>query len=136
MSIEKLFSYGTLRYEAVQLENFERKLTGSNDSLPKFKRSEIKITDPEVIAISGEHIHPIIAYTGKDTDSVEGTVFDISPEELKRADSYEVSDYERIQVQLNSGMRAWVYTRVMDPNKTGLTQNPEVEADLVFNEGV
>ncbi|MCR9191834.1 MAG: gamma-glutamylcyclotransferase [Gammaproteobacteria bacterium] len=122
MSIEKLFSYGTLRYEAVQFENFGRKLTGRNDSLPKFKRSEIKITDPEVIAISGEHTHSIIAYTGKDSDSIDGIVFDISPEELNRADSYEVSDYERIQVQLNSGVHAWVYASATDPNRTQSTE--------------
>lgn len=109
MNTENLFSYGTLQYEAVQLANFNRKLEGRPDNLPGFKLSMIKITDPSVIATSGEAFHPIITYTGNPTDRVNGMVFEISAEELKRADSYEVSDYKRIEVKLISGISAWVY---------------------------
>lgn len=112
MNTEKLFSYGTLQYEAVQLANFGRKLEGSKDQLPKFELSILKITDPDVIATSGEAFHPIVAYTGNSTHCVEGMVFDISEEELKRADSYEVSDYKRIKITLSSGVSAWVYVNV------------------------
>ncbi len=109
MNTEKLFSYGTLQYESVQLANFGRKLTGHKDQLPGFELSMVAISDPEVIAISGEAFHPIITYTGKATNCVDGMVFDVSAEELKRADSYEVSDYKRIKVKLSSGVSAWVY---------------------------
>lgn len=98
--------------------NFGRKLEGSKDHLLKFELSMLKITDPDVIATSGEAFHPIVAYTGNSTHYVEGTVFDITEEELKRADSYEVSEYKRIKVKLSSGVSAWVYvnaaTNVVD----------------------
>ena len=112
MNIEKLFSYGTLRYEAVQLSNFGRKLHGTEDRLPGFGMSKIKIKDSSVIATSGEEEHPIVTYTGKSSDNVEGMVFDVSSEELEKADSYEVDDYKRIKVKLASGVFAWVYVHV------------------------
>lgn len=114
MNTEKLFSYGTLQYETVQLTNFGRKLVGTIDTLSKFALSELKITDADVIAASGEDVHPIVVYTGEDTDKVDGIVFDVRSEELTRADSYEVSDYKRIKVKLDSGVSAWVYVHVMN----------------------
>lgn len=73
MNTEKLFSYGTLQYEAVQLANFGRKLEGNKDQLPGFELSMLKITDPDVIATSGEAFHPIITYTGNSINCVDGT---------------------------------------------------------------
>jgi gamma-glutamylcyclotransferase (GGCT)/AIG2-like uncharacterized protein YtfP len=113
MNTEKLFSYGTLRYETVQLANFGRKLEGNKDRLPGFQLSMLEITDPDVIATSGEAFHPIISYTGNSANCVDGMVFDISEEELRRADSYEVSDYKRIKVKLSSGISAWVYVNTV-----------------------
>lgn len=106
---EKLFSYGTLQYESVQLEKFSRVLEGRSDILSGFKLSTVKIEDPEVIAASGKDVHPIICYTGQSSDNVTGMIFEISSDELKQADAYEVSDYKRINVQLVSGVFAWVY---------------------------
>lgn len=109
MHREKLFSYGTLQYEAVQLANFGRKLDGNKDKLPGFSLSMLEITDPDVIATSDEAFHPIVTYRSDSVDTVEGMVFDVSIDELKRADAYEVSDYKRIEVKLASGVSAWVY---------------------------
>lgn len=106
---EKLFSYGTLRYESVQLATFGRKLNGKNDTLIGYILSELKITSPDVVKISGDATHPILNYTGKESDQVEGVVFDVSTEELQHADEYEVDDYKRVSVQLASGINAWVY---------------------------
>jgi len=113
MNTEKLFSYRTLQYETVQLANFGRKLEGNKDQLPGFELSMLEITDPEVIATSGEATHPIITYTGNPQNCISGTVFDLSEEELRRADSYEVSDYKRIKVELSSGISAWVYVNTI-----------------------
>lgn len=113
MRTEKLFSYGTLRYEVVQMANFGRKLEGTPDSLPAFKLAMVTITDSRVVATSGETEHPIISYTGKSADSVDGMVFDISAEELQQADAYEVDDYKRIEVKMASGISAWVYVSAM-----------------------
>ena len=113
MNTEKLFSYGTLQYETVQLANFGRKLEGNKDQLPGFQLSMLEITDPDVVATSGEAFHPIISYTGNSINCVDGIVFDISAEELIRADFYEVSDYKRIKVKLSSGVSAWVYVNIL-----------------------
>lgn len=106
---EQLFSYGTLRYESVQLSTFGRLLKGRPDKLIGYHLSSITITDPKVIKTSGESIHSILIYTGNPQDEVNGTVFDISKEELLQADKYEVSDYKRVQAKLKSGSQAWVY---------------------------
>ena len=53
--------------------------------------------------------HPILIYTGKEKDKVNGVVFDVSQEELHQSDKYEVEDYKRIQVLFKSGIHAWVY---------------------------
>ncbi|MCL9684765.1 gamma-glutamylcyclotransferase family protein [Legionella maioricensis] len=111
---EKLFSYGTLQYEAVQLASFGRKLEGNKDILPGFELSTVEIKDPKVIATSGESTHPIITYTGNPSDTVKGMVFNVSQKEIKEADKYEVADYKRVSVQLASGLKAWVYIHADD----------------------
>ncbi|MCD6056071.1 MAG: uncharacterized protein K0R12_1033 [Gammaproteobacteria bacterium] len=114
--MEKLFSYGTLRYESVQLVTFGRKLQGNPDVLSGFKLSMVEIKNKEVIEKSGEAAHPIISFTGDKTDQVAGFVLDINSEELERADAYEVANYKRINVQLQSGINAWVYVNAKEKN--------------------
>lgn len=106
-----LFSYGTLRQRNVQLAIFGRELEGHDDALIGFSRAMVEITDPEVVATSGETHHPIVAATGDPADEVAGTVFRITAAELAAADSYEVSDYRRVAVTLKSGIEALVYIR-------------------------
>ncbi len=105
----RLFSYGTLRLEKVQMETFGRLLKGSPDTLPGYARTLVRITDPEVIAASGAEFHPIVAPSANPADLVEGAVFEITSAELAAADAYEVSDYKRVAVRLGSGLEAWVY---------------------------
>ena len=112
MHTEKLFSYGTLRYEAVQLSTFNRKLEGTPDSVIGYRLSNVQITDPDVLAISGEAVHPMLTYTGNFDDKVAGMVFEISAQELQLADQYEVADYKRVNAALQSGLEAWVYVDV------------------------
>ena len=107
----KLFSYGTLQFERVQLDTFGRILTGKSDCLKKYVLSQIKITDPDVIKLSGTDMHPILEYTGNESDFVEGTVFELTKEELIQADSYEVDDYKRNELVFASGDRAFVYLK-------------------------
>jgi gamma-glutamylcyclotransferase (GGCT)/AIG2-like uncharacterized protein YtfP len=106
---ELVFSYGTLQLESVQLATFGRRLVGTADVLPGFAQSMMKIEDPDVVATSGKTHHPVVAFTGRDTDKVAGTVYHITAEELQRADDYEVAAYRRIAASLRSGVRAWVY---------------------------
>ncbi|BCY15463.1 gamma-glutamylcyclotransferase family protein [Actinoplanes sp. L3-i22] len=104
-----LFSYGTLQDPAVQRANFGRDLEGRADALPGYAERLLEITDPDVAATSGKTHHPIVVETGADTDRVPGTVFEVTEEELSAADKYEVDDYHRVLLSLDSGVRAWVY---------------------------
>lgn len=106
---ERLFSYGTLRFEAVQLECFGRVLAGQPDRLRGYRQTLRPINEPAVVALSGLAAHPIVRATGDPADHVEGTVFAITPAELAAADAYEVGAYRRIAVQLGSGLTAWAY---------------------------
>ncbi len=107
--MEKLFSYGTLQMENVQKETFGRILEGVKDTLVGYVLSEVKIKDKAVIEKSGTDIHPILKATNNICDEVEGTVFEITHDELMLADDYEVEEYARIKADFKSGNKAWVY---------------------------
>ncbi|MBB5634389.1 gamma-glutamylcyclotransferase (GGCT)/AIG2-like uncharacterized protein YtfP [Pedobacter cryoconitis] len=109
MNTENLFSYGTLQNENVQIKNYGRTLEGKTDKLTGYALSMIEITDAEVVALSGAAYHPMVKHTGIVTDAVDGMVFEISADELKQTDAYEVDDYKRVEVVLASGKKAWVY---------------------------
>lgn len=106
---EHLFSYGTLRLEPVQLATFGRKLDGQADRLPGYTLAQLEIRDPAVVKTSGLTHHPVLVHTGRAQDLVDGSVFAITPDELRHADAYEVADYRRERVTLASGLAAWVY---------------------------
>jgi len=106
-----LFSYGTLQLESVQLSSFGRRLEGAPDTIPHYRKDMVEITDPAVLAASGEKFHPIVSPSGNPADEVPGTVFRITAKELAAADEYEVADYKRIEVTLKSGLKAWVYVK-------------------------
>ncbi|ATE70031.1 gamma-glutamylcyclotransferase family protein [Lysobacter capsici] len=108
---ERLFSYGTLQLPAVQQSTFGRLLHGEADALVGYRRGMVRIEDAVVVATSGEAWHPIVEASGDANDTVAGTVFAISAEELARADAYEVDDYRRVEAALASGRRAWVYVK-------------------------
>jgi hypothetical protein len=105
----KLFSYGTLQQEDVQLATFGRRLSGVSDALVGYRQSVVAIQDPEVVRTSGKTHHPIVAFTGKREDCAPGTVFEITDAELAHADAYEVAAYVRVKAPLASGLEAWVY---------------------------
>ncbi len=107
--MERLFSYGTLQLSSVQEETFGRLLQGEPDVLVGYKVSDIKIKDKEVLRKSGKEFHPILKATGKSSDRVEGTIFEITAQELAQADEYEVEEYARIEAEFESGLKAWAY---------------------------
>jgi len=108
--MERLFSYGTLQQEQVQISLFGQTLSGEKAILPGYIVAEVRIHDPAVIAASGKEIHPILQYTGNPKDQVTGTVFEISTAQLEQVDRYEVEDYQRVRAVLNSGKMVWIYT--------------------------
>lgn len=106
---ESLFSYGTLQSESVQLATFGRRLDGQPDALVGYSIVMIEIEDQDFVVTSGTPHHRNLRFTGIHSDIVEGTRLSLTKSELDLADSYEPSNYERIQVQLRSGATAWVY---------------------------
>ncbi len=103
---ENLFSYGTLQKKKVQLKLFGRLLVGTNDILKGYKISSIEIKDESFLS-KGEQKYQLTAIPSKnDTDIIEGTVFEISEEELILADKYEPDNYKRVKVVLQSGKEA------------------------------
>lgn len=113
---EFLFSYGTLQLEAVQMATFGRPLSGTKDALQGFELVLLKIEDERVIAISGKAHHNMARFTGRDSDVVSGTVFAVTPDEIQKADKYEVAAVKRVAVVLQSGLRAWAYVDARFPS--------------------
>jgi hypothetical protein len=106
----RLFSYGSLQHEEVQISTFGRKLDGEKDLLIGYEPSLVKIPDPEVAKRLHKLHHDNVKQTGDDWSSVQGTVFDVTDEELAKADTFEAQyNYKRISVPLASGNEAWVY---------------------------
>jgi hemoglobin len=96
----RLFSYGTLRDQQVQMRIFGRLLQGEEDGLPGYRLSTIAI---------GSATYPIVG-PGPDAAAViPGVVFEITGAELVAADAYEGAEYRRINVRLRSGRDAWIY---------------------------
>src|SRR5262245_37502647 len=109
-----LFSYGTLQNVDVQMSTFGRKLVGRPDSLPGFQVDDVKI----------DGIHTNVKPADHPDSRVSGTHFEVTDEELARADAFETQfSYGRIAVTLASGSRAWLYVHQpsMNVSPTGYT---------------
>jgi gamma-glutamylcyclotransferase (GGCT)/AIG2-like uncharacterized protein YtfP len=106
----RLFSYGTLQQEEVQLATFGRKLAGEKDLVTGYEPALVKITDPALVTKLGKTHHDNISPTGDDWSNVQGTVFEVTEAELAMADTFEAQfHYKRVNVTLASGNDAWVY---------------------------
>jgi hypothetical protein len=105
----KLFSYGTLQNEKVQIETFGRILQGQKDILTGYKLKMLEIKDPEVLRKSNQKYHPILEFSGNPEDEVEGVLFAVTDEEILQADKYEVDDYERVEGVFKSGKSGFIY---------------------------
>ena len=106
---ERLFSYGTLQTESVQLSTFGRILSGKKAALVGYRLRMIKIEDQDFVQTSGAEYHRNLEFTGSASDFVEGTVFSVTQQELEQADAYEPDGYERTEIKLRSGTKAWIY---------------------------
>lgn len=99
--MEKIFSYGTLQEDSVQVATFGRALIGTKDKLTGY------ILAPST---KSRLQQACLKYTGEASDIVEGTLFELSSTELCKADDYSVvDDCIRVKENVISGKRAWVY---------------------------
>lgn len=106
--MHRLFSYGTLRLPSVQQAVFGGPVPGTADAIIGHRLAEVRITDPSVIELSGQEIHPILVPAEPDAE-VPGVVFDLDDEQLAAADDFEIDAYRREEHRLRSGGTAWVY---------------------------
>ena len=113
----RLFSYGTLQQEDVQLSTFGRSLSGQKDQLLGFEQSFLKVKDQAFVRTSGTARHAVVRRTGHAKDTVEGTVFEVTDDELEQADKYEPVEYKRMTARLASGRQAWVYVETSSVNR-------------------
>ena len=105
----RLFSYGTLQDEPVQLSLFGRTLVGRKDYLLGYEQALARVKDPEFARTSGKTHHAMLRPARSDTAQVEGTAFEVTDAELERVDGYEPVEYKRVEARLASGGQAWVY---------------------------
>jgi len=105
---ERLFSYGTLQTEPIQLSIFGRRLEGKPDALVGYRLESVQVQDPNFLAHS-DATQRNVHYTGNSSDVVEGSVLALTEKEIELSDAYEPVEYKRVQVRLRSGVEAWVY---------------------------
>ncbi len=97
--MHKLFTYGTLRDPATQERLLGRTL---GDGLPDTLRGY------RLAKLTGIHfVYSILQPQSGST--VDGVLFEVTPDELEQLDEYEGEAYQRISVTLVSKTRAWVY---------------------------
>jgi gamma-glutamylcyclotransferase (GGCT)/AIG2-like uncharacterized protein YtfP len=106
---EYLFSYGTLQKENVQMDLFGRRLKGTPDVLQRFKIEMIEITDESFLSKGEEKFQRTLVRSNNQEDKIEGTLLELTSEELEVTDQYEPKNYKRIKVILQSGKEAWIY---------------------------
>jgi gamma-glutamylcyclotransferase (GGCT)/AIG2-like uncharacterized protein YtfP len=98
--VEHLFIYGTLINSELLKSIIGRVAVACPDKLSGYQYKEEAF-------VFGEEIYPGIEECGE--LSVDGIVYDVYPEELTLVDQYEGGRYNRKQVQLESGINAFVY---------------------------
>ena len=101
---ERLFIYGTLALEDIQLSLFKRSVPITKATLKNYRKSHIRLPD-----IPEGTVYPILSFTGNPDDIIEGHILMITQDELSLADAYEGYAYRRERVLLESGVKAWCY---------------------------
>ena len=91
------------------MELFRRLLHGTKDVLEGYKIFSIEIKDEAFLSKGEDKYQKTLILSNNKLDKTEGTVFEISEEELLLADKYEPGNYKRIQVALRSGKQVWIY---------------------------
>ena len=94
-----IFSYGTLQQQEIQHELFLRELKGWSDEIVGF----------ELCMNKAYGKYPIIMKSSNKSVRIVGMVYEVSNEELKKADIYEGDAYMRTIARTISGKEAWTY---------------------------
>lgn len=103
--MEQLFSYGTLQSKEIQMRIFNKLLTGAPDQLHGHKLKDLQIEEE-----FGMTDYLVAVPSETPSEIIQGIVFNISSADLTKVDLFESNSYKRVQVTLNSGIVAWIYT--------------------------
>lgn len=111
-----LFSYGTLQDPRIQRALFGRVFVARPDALTGYTRGRVPVAPGDTDNAHLTHYENAVP-TGHADDRIDGTVLEVTADELRRADDYEApAGYARREVTLASGLSAVVY--VHDPSRT------------------
>ena len=102
--MEQLFSYGTLQSKEIQMQVFNKLLTGTPDQLTGYKLKDLQIEEE-----FGIEDYFVATPSDNPSDAVDGIVYNISSADLAKADQFESNAYKRVQITLKSGVVAWIY---------------------------
>lgn len=108
-SVEKLFSYGTLRDPDVQRAVFGHTVDAVPDALAGYRLVSVRVRNWDGAAISGGDKQ--LTLVPGEGEPISGAVLSITEDELRLTDSYEPAEYKRTRVRLCSGNEAWVYRK-------------------------
>jgi gamma-glutamylcyclotransferase (GGCT)/AIG2-like uncharacterized protein YtfP len=100
--MERVFAYGTLLLERVQLQVIGRVVDVCPDVLAGYRTEHVTFGGG---VFSYQRVRPA---TGS---RVTGGVLEVTQEELAHIDAYEGSDFERVRTALEDGTDVWVYAR-------------------------
>jgi hypothetical protein len=104
-----LFSYGTLRDEAVQMSLFGRRLASQSDHLLAYVQSPMVVNDPQPAVTTGTADHTILTPSAVADAKVAGTALEVTEAELDITDQYEPVEYRRVIAMPATGRHTWVY---------------------------
>jgi gamma-glutamylcyclotransferase (GGCT)/AIG2-like uncharacterized protein YtfP len=109
-SVALVFSYGSLREEAVQISIFGRVVRTEPDELVDCIRTLIEVPTWHKAAAQGLTHYANIEYAPGSGNRVAGVVLELTDGEIAVCDAYEQdADYVRVVAILASGRSAWVY---------------------------
>lgn len=99
--MNKFFSQGSLQEPQAQEDLYGHELTGPEGTLHGYERGYFKV--------NGE-MYPCLSPNAN--SFIEGTVYELTDEELAATDKYETNAYKRVEMTielLRGTVRAWVY---------------------------
>jgi gamma-glutamylcyclotransferase (GGCT)/AIG2-like uncharacterized protein YtfP len=102
--MEQIFSYGTLQSKEIQMQVFNKLLTGTPDQLAGYKLKDLQIEEE-----FGIEDYFVATPSENPSDTVDGIVYSISSADLAKADQFESNAYKRVEITLKSGTVAWIY---------------------------
>lgn len=102
--MEQLFSYGTLQSKEIQMQVFNKLLSGTEDKLLGYKLKDFQIEEE-----FGMEDYFVAIPSKNPSDAINGIAFTVTNEDLIKADQFESNAYKRIQITLQSGLTAWIY---------------------------